>query len=186
MTPETKHKSVSRKQHQSITVLAVISGALLIGGGYWFLTQRTTEENNPVTNVNTAAANVNTKSNQAASNSALSSEDAIEEYGFWVPALNQSTPKKTSQGDTTSYDFGSGNAVSIMSQDAKTMVTASLSNTKEEPLTIDGYTATRVTGVSAKDGSQVIYLLIDVDEQLYFVRGTEQFRDSVETEMQLP
>lgn len=184
-----------RKSPEQFLMLLVVVGVVIAGVLVWSQfkedarTSGVNQKTNSKKNTNSA---LNTNSVQSSSaNQALeeNQEAALATYGFWIPALENgesAAPKATSEGETQTYDFGEGNAISIMPTEFSSVIIASLGNSTEESLTIDGYPATQITGASAKDGTTVVYLLIDVRQQVYFIRGTDAFRTSVIQYMQLP
>lgn len=182
----------TRKRPQQFLMLLVVAGVVIVGALVWSQfkqdarTSGTNQNANSKKNTNSRLNTNSVQNENTNQTSAVNQEDALATYGFWIPGLENTAPTSTSEGETYTYDFGDGNAISIMPTEFSSVITASLGNSTEESLTIDGYPATQITGASAKDGSTVVYLLIDVRQQVYFIRGTEAFRTSVIQSMQLP
>lgn len=140
-----------------------------------------------VTN-NTNTSPVNEQSNKEA-NEKFSEDDEqiLELFGFWIPGLQADPPNytQTISDKTTTYDFGDGNAASVMPQESLSMVTGSLGNITEEKIVVDGYDAARLTGTSPKDGSQVSYIIIKNADSSFLLRGDDAFLTKAEKQMKI-
>jgi len=114
-------------------------------------------------------------------------EDKIqleEEHGFYVPELEEIEEiDVTAQESTTVYEIDSDNAISVMPAADASIVVGSYGADTQEEVVIDGYTGTRYTGTSPKDGSVIHYILVTVGDDVYFIRGTKKFLDTTQQEL---
>jgi len=92
----------------------------------------------------------------------------------------------TNTSDTEVYDYGSGNAISVMPATSESIVRNSLAATEEFPFTVNGIEGREIAGTSLKDGSIINYLLITNGDTLFFVRGSDTFLTEVKIGFSLP
>lgn len=112
-------------------------------------------------------------------------EPTYEEAPFTTPSGETEEVTATQEEETTVYEFGNENAVTIMPTGSEDLLLAHVGNISEEAITVDGRPARRITGTSAKDGSEVTYIIVDDGDQIYFIRGTAAFLQEAETQMDL-
>lgn len=116
-----------------------------------------------------------------------SDQKMLELFGFWLPDLQVNPPNytQTISGATTTYDFGDGNAISVMPEESLKRARSSFGTVTEQRLDIDGHNASRITGTSQKDGSRVSYIIISNADHSLFLRGDDAFLTKAEKQMKI-
>ena len=126
---------------------------------------------NGIDNTNQAVANTNTLPFKIYTNNL---------YGFTLELDKDSTVSEEEVEGITTISFGQGNYAAIMSPDMEGIVTESAPPLSEEKLTLDDTIEARlILGSSAKDGSEVTYILFTYKDNLYEFAGDANFLDKV-------
>lgn len=141
--------------------------------------QAANENNNAKTKTNTnkavASENINENINSATGGENLNQN--VEDLGIEI--MGYPDVKRTENGDIISLDMGDGNAISILPTEYEGMVRDSIGATEEEEIIIDGVSGVKLTGSSAKDGSEVSLIIVTKNNRLYHFRGNSSFLDSL-------
>lgn len=82
---------------------------------------------------------------------------------------------RTSSGEVVNLALGGENNISIMPVSYNGIIRNSISIDKEEAVTVDGISGTKLTGGSAKDGSTVSFIIVENNNQLYYFKGDNNF-----------
>lgn len=186
-----ENENVKSKSGKPFFVFIIVVGILLILMNIVFSNTSSESTVETAENKNEADESVNTNDLTLLTNEENEEFESKEElylfeFGFWIPEMSESVSATTSDdGETVTLDFGGNNIISSMPLETESIIQGSYSTKTEDEITIGGYSGKRITGISAKDGSEVNYMLIPTDEQLLFVRGEVEFIDGVEAHLKL-
>ncbi|MFA6027703.1 MAG: hypothetical protein WC752_02145 [Patescibacteria group bacterium] len=182
--------SFDKKSGLYFIIFVVIVACILV---YYFAVNPGSDEVN--TNIEQPAnlnANAKTKNN-ANKNSVSANENANISSGTGGENLNQNVSElgieifgypdlvRSENGDIINLDMGDGNYVNVMPTDYEGMVRNSIGIEKEEAIYIDGVKGTKLTGGSAKDGSEVSLIIVTNNNRLYHFSGNESFLNSLDS-----
>lgn len=81
---------------------------------------------------------------------------------------------KTTVEDITTFTFPEG-SVSVMPSAYEGILRHSITVQQEEAIIIDGRSAVKIFGASAKDGTPIIYILLTEANKLYEFQGSDTF-----------
>lgn len=127
-------------------------------------TDDTNNANAPATNANTNAANTNADTDL----------DPTPHLRLLQPA------DARTDGVINSYVFENGNIVNVMPVSYQSIVLNEQSVQNEIPITVAGQPGTQYTVTSAKDGSIQTVIQVNFKDQLYDIRGTDEFLQTID------
>lgn len=102
--------------------------------------------------------------------------------GFTFASLAQAQVEEIND-ESTVYNYGADNAISILSGDTADVALSSVENGDQEELTIDDVDATLYTTISLKDGSTEKAIVVEREDDILFIRGDDAFMESVLTDL---
>ncbi len=112
--------------------------------------------------------------------------DAVKkDHGFWIPGLSTVIPLVIEADGTRVFEITTTDSISVMPLESESIIRNSYGSLTETPRLVDGVEASDIIGTSAKDGSEIRYLLIKDSDNLYFLRGSNEFLDNVITKMEI-
>lgn len=172
----SKEVVIGRSQKYWIVIFIVVVVLLLGLGLYTFLKNSNQQvDNKAIVILNSSSVNQSINSSATA---APSGKYENSDYNFSIEYPNswQSQTSSTGSGNSEIFSIGfskesQGVGISVMSDSMESLVRNSLAIEKESSIDINGLTATKLEGGSAKDGSLVNIVIIINNGQLYSIRG---------------
>ena len=172
----SKKVTKGRSQKYWIVIFIVLVVLLLVLGLYTFLENSNQQVDNKAIAILNSSS-VDQSINSSATDVPLEKYENSD-YNFSIEYLNSWQSQTSSSGSGNSKIFSVGFSkesqevsISVMSDDMESLVRNSISIEKESPMDINGLTATKLEGGSAKDGSLVNIVIIINNGQLYSIRG---------------
>jgi len=138
-------------------------------------------ENIALANDNTNV-NVNTVENNNQATDTQNVNAAIysdPDLSFILVGYSETQVTKAESGEITDLNLGAQNTISIMPESYLGIVKNSIGILNEETIKIDGLDAQKITGTSAKDGSQTEMLILNKDSELYVIKGSSEFLNNL-------
>lgn len=123
-------------------------------------------------NTNIAQQNTNTANTPAVGGEDLSL--FVAEDTTWQIENTDKQSKTTTQDNITTVEFADG-TVTVMPEENEGIVMHSFGSTKVEDIKVGSVPAQKITGSSAKDGSEVVYILLKHEGLLYEFQGKDAF-----------
>ncbi len=187
-------RKASSPQSNVFTIFIVIVGLLVIGAVVFVNQQEPPETVTPaqggspesdeeiIAALNTSTTNTDTVDNK--NTNTVAEPDADTTTTEETPITNSDivlleSATSTSQGDITTYQFGNGNVVNVMTPDFAPLVLNETSVVARQSITIGSKTGEKITIESAKDGSAIEIIHVITDDTLYDIRGSADFINNI-------
>lgn len=100
-------------------------------------------------------------------------------YNFSFALADNETVNETEAENIHTFHLGDNNKITILSADLLDFVKSDNGAVSEEAVTIDGVPGERVTGVDARDGSEIEFIVVVNKDKLYDFHGESEFLDRV-------
>lgn len=132
------------------------------------------------TNQTQEAENSNTNSKlNSNTNSVQDNQIQNSDYNFSFDLLENETVVETEAEDIHTFHLGENNKITVLSADMLNFVKSDNGAIAEEAVTVDGVAGERVTGVDARDGTEIEFIVVVHGDQLYDFHGLSDFLNRV-------